>query len=143
MDQAFPGTRIDTEVTSGVHTLLLHQPGLLRPTNALELSDGTLRFLYLAAALLTPRPPGLLVLNEPETGLNPAVTGSLCELITMAAERSQVILTTHSDLLADKLEGGGATSVRLRRSGDGTTVVDECHSGGGLHPGAGIGSDER
>ncbi len=107
VDHAFPGAEVDTEVADGVHALLLHQPGLHRPTKAVELSDGTPRFLYLAAALLTPRPPGLLVLNEPETGLNPAVVQPLSELVTVAAENSQVVLTTHSDLLADRLAAEG------------------------------------
>jgi predicted ATPase len=45
--------------------------GLLRPLKASELSDGTLRYLLLVAALLSPRPPALMILNEPETGLLP------------------------------------------------------------------------
>lgn len=124
VDQAFPGTDIETEVTDGIHTLVLHQPGLRRPTAAVELSDGTLRFLYLAAALLTPRPPGLLVLNEPETGLNPAVVSPLSELIAIAANNSQVILTTHSDLLADALEPAGALRVQLTRTDAGNTLLN-------------------
>jgi hypothetical protein len=60
VDRAFGGTRVETEAPQGLHALSLSQPGLHRPTTAAELSDGTLRFLYLAAALLTPRPPGLL-----------------------------------------------------------------------------------
>ena len=103
----------------------MSQPGLHRPTRAAELSDGTLRFLYLAAALLTPRPPGLLVLNEPETGLNPAVIEPLSELVTRAAETGQVILTTHSDLLADRLASEGASRVRLTRSAEGATVLGD------------------
>ena len=124
VDHAFPGTAIETDVADGVHTVLLHQPGLRRPTAAVELSDGTLRFLYRAAALLTPRPPGLLVLNEPETGLNPAVIEPLSELIGVAAENSQVLLTTHSDLLGDRLSGYGADRVRLTREADGSTLLD-------------------
>ena len=49
----------------------MRQHGLLRLLRAAELSDGTLRYLLLVAALLTPRPPPLLVLNEPETSLHP------------------------------------------------------------------------
>lgn len=121
VDGAFPGSRVETRVADGVHTLVLHQPGLLRPTRAVELSDGTLRYLCLAAALLTPRPPGLLVLNEPETGLNPSVIPPLAELVTLAAEVSQVVVTTHSELLADALEPAGARRVSVARRGDGSS----------------------
>lgn len=131
IDHAFPGTMIETHVADGVHTLLLHQPGLLRPTRAVELSDGTLRFLYLAAALLSPRPPGLLVLNEPETGLNQVVVEPLSELVAIAAEHSQVILTTHSELLAAHLETAGANRVQLTRVDDGTTIFNGRDSGRG------------
>jgi len=51
----------------------MHQHGLLRPFRAGELSDGTLRYLLLVAALLSPRPPSLMVLNEPETSLHPRI----------------------------------------------------------------------
>lgn len=51
--------------------LTLQQPGLLRPLDTTELSDGTLRYLLLTAALFSPRPPPLLVLNEPENSLHP------------------------------------------------------------------------
>ena len=56
---------------SGWFEIEMHQHGLFRPLKAAELSDGTLRYLLWIAALLTPRPPGLLVLNEPETSLHP------------------------------------------------------------------------
>ena len=55
----------------------MQQHGLLRPLKAAELSDGTLRYLLWIAALLTPRPPGLLVLNEPETSLHPDLLPAL------------------------------------------------------------------
>jgi predicted ATPase len=95
----------------------------LRATAGAELSDGTLRFLYLAAALLSPRPPGLLVLNEPETGLHGPVLEPLAGLINEAAEVSQVIVTTHSRRLMELLAGRGASGFALTRSADGVTVA--------------------
>src|SRR4051794_35203835 len=68
------GVRIrdpDGKWHDGGHLLRPHQHGLLRPLSGAELSDGTLRYLLWVAALLTPRPPALLVLNEPETSLHP------------------------------------------------------------------------
>jgi predicted ATPase len=124
LDDAFPDTHLDVSTAGGVYGLSLEQPGLLRPTQAIELSDGTLRFLYLAAALLTPRPPGLLVLNEPETGLHDPVLSPLAELITVAAESAQLIVTTHSELLARYLTGQGATRITLSRAQNGATLLD-------------------
>ena len=69
----------------------MQQHGLLRPLKAAELSDGTLRYLLWIAALLTPRPPGLLVLNEPETSLQPDLLPALARLIAQTAARSQVV----------------------------------------------------
>jgi predicted ATPase len=75
IDSAFPGSRISIQsAADGQFGLLLHQHGLLRPLSAAELSDGTLRYLLWVAALLTPRPPSLLVLNEPETRSPPSPT---------------------------------------------------------------------
>lgn len=69
-----------------------------------ELSDGTLRYLLWIAALLTPRPPALLVLNEPETSLHPDLLPALGRLIAQAATRSQVIAVSHAPPLIDALQ---------------------------------------
>ena len=60
----------------------MREHGLLRPLKGAELSDGTLRYLLLVAALLTPRPPALLVLNEPDTSLHPDLLAALARLIS-------------------------------------------------------------
>ncbi|WP_033342633.1 AAA family ATPase [Catenuloplanes japonicus] len=101
IDAAFPGSDIMiTDDPSGRLTLQLHQPGLRRPLGTAELSDGTLRYLLWVAALLTPRPPELLVLNEPETSLHPDLLPPLAALIATAATRSQVVVVTHAPQLA-------------------------------------------
>jgi predicted ATPase len=74
---AFPGSSISVLNIDGRFEIAMHQHGLLRPLRAAELSDGTLRYLLWIAALLTPRPPGLLVLNEPETSLHPDLLPAL------------------------------------------------------------------
>jgi len=89
IDRAFPGSSVEVVDIAGRFQLLLHQPGLNRPLSVAELSDGTLRYLLLTAALLTPRPPELLVLNEPESSLHPDLLAPLAALIADAAERSQ------------------------------------------------------
>jgi predicted ATPase len=104
VELAFPGSRIFTEWDdNGRIDLRLRQHGLLRPLGVAELSDGTLRYLLLIAALLTPRPPGLLVLNEPETSLHSDLLAPLAQLITMAADQSQIIVVSHSRALVDAL----------------------------------------
>ncbi len=81
---------VDVEPTRGTFAVALAVPGVRRPMTAAELSDGTLRFLCLATALLSPRPPQLLVLNEPETSLHAGVAEALAGLVVGAAEHSQV-----------------------------------------------------
>jgi predicted ATPase len=104
IDLAFPGSRLTVESEGGGRLgLRLHQHGLLRPLGAAELSDGTLRYLLWAAALLAPRPAGLLVLNEPETSLHSQLLAPLAGLITAAAARSQVIAVSHSATLIGAL----------------------------------------
>lgn len=85
-------------------------------------SDGTLRFFCLVAALLSPRPPTLLVLNEPETSLHEDLLPALARLLAAAAERGQVLLTTHSSLLAARLAEAGARRIDLGLDG-GETVA--------------------
>jgi predicted ATPase len=104
IEAAFPGSRLSVEAEGGGRLgLRLHQHGLLRPLGAAELSDGTLRYLLWAAALLAPRPAGLLVLNEPETSLHSQLLAPLAQLITAAAARSQVIAVSHSQILISAL----------------------------------------
>jgi predicted ATPase len=104
MSDAFPGASVAVRNNDGWFDLEMQQHGLLRPLKAAELSDGTLRYLLWVAALLTPRPPGLLVLNEPETSLHPDLVPALARLITRAAERSQVLVVSHAAGLIDALQ---------------------------------------
>ncbi|GAA0590716.1 AAA family ATPase [Kribbella sandramycini] len=96
IDQAFPGSQVAINDHAGRFEIAFHQHGLLRPLSGAELSDGTLRYLLWVAALLTPRPPELLVLNEPETSLHPDLLPALANLVVTAAKTTQVILVTHS-----------------------------------------------
>jgi predicted ATPase len=74
------------------------------PFQAWHLSDGTLRFIALATALLQPKPPATLIIDEPELGLHPAALSLLAELLKLAATHTQVIATTQSPLLVDHFE---------------------------------------
>src|SRR5262249_18101855 len=105
IDDAFPKSRVHIEGQNGRFEVNLQQHGLLRPLSASELSDGTLRYLLWTAALLTPRPPELMVLNEPETSLHPDLLPALARLIVQGAERTQLIVVSHSQILIKELEG--------------------------------------
>lgn len=110
--EAFAGAKVSIEVGAGGRfALQFSQKGLLRPLSAAELSDGTLRFLLLTAALLTPRPPSMMVLNEPETSLHPDVIPALGKLIIEAAAGSQVWVVTHSAKLIAALKKSKACSL--------------------------------
>jgi len=104
ISDAFPGGRVSVSYGNGWFEVEMQQHGLLRPLKASELSDGTLRFLLWVAALLTPRPPGLLVLNEPETSLHPDLLPALGRLIAQTASRSQIVVVSHAPALIDTLQ---------------------------------------
>ncbi len=104
VDDAFPGGEVSVVSTDGRLSIALSQPGLLRGLSAAELSDGTLRYLLWIAALHTPRPPPLMVLNEPETSLHPDLLPALARLIRQAAQRSQVWVVSHAQRLIAALE---------------------------------------
>ena len=102
--EAFPGYQLSIDSPSdGSFEVQLVAPGLNRPLAAAELSDGQLRFLCLGMALLTTRPPELLVLNEPETSLHPDAVQALAVLITEAAHHGQIWVATHDQTLRDSL----------------------------------------
>ncbi len=103
IDDAFPGSEIVVSETNGLFELSMLQAGLLRPLKSAELSDGTLRYVLLVAALLSPRPPPLLVLNEPETSLHVDLLPPLSRLIVAASKRSQVIVVSHAPALVEEL----------------------------------------
>ncbi len=104
IEDAFPGSSLSISGSNSRLELSLKQNGMLRPLRAPELSDGTLRYLLLIAALLTPRPPELMVLNEPETSLHPDLLPALGRLIIQFSIENQVIVVTHAPALIDMLK---------------------------------------
>ncbi|HKR22029.1 MAG TPA: AAA family ATPase, partial [Pyrinomonadaceae bacterium] len=124
VNDAFPGSSIKVLNVEGRFEIAMQQHGLLRPLKAGELSDGTLRYLLWIAALLTPRPPELLVLNEPETSLHPDLLPALGRLIAGAAERSQVLVVTHAPkLIASLEEQRDCNSITLEKELGETKIV--------------------
>lgn len=110
MQAILPQTRRLRAVRSGRLSLTLewYFQEISEPFYLNELSDGTVRMLCWALLLLSPEPPPLLVIDEPELSLHPAWMPVLAEWIKSAAERTQVIVCTHSpdllDFFTDRLE---------------------------------------
>lgn len=125
VSRAFAGSRVRVEASDGRFRLVMRQPGLLRPLETAELSDGTLRFLLLCAALLPARPAPLIVLNEPEASLHPDLLEPLGALVAEASARSQVVVVTHAERLSGALESAGALTHRLEAHADGTRVAGQ------------------
>lgn len=106
--------------------MFFHEGPLRHPISATRMSDGSLRYLCLLAILCHPDPPPVICIEEPEVGLHPDIIAEIADLLIEASERSQIIVTTHSDALVDALtdtpesiviceKQNGAT--RLRRVG--------------------------
>ncbi|HUB29290.1 MAG TPA: AAA family ATPase [Terracidiphilus sp.] len=126
VDDAFPGSRVEIEVENSRFVVQLRQHGLLRSLSVAELSDGTLRFLLWTAALLTPRPPELMVLNEPETSLHPDLLPAMARLIAFAASRTQVVVVSHSPPLIEALaKNENCRRLHLEKSFGETTLAGQ------------------
>jgi predicted ATPase len=124
ISSALGGASLTINLVDGIQfKMSLQIPGLLRPLEAREFSDGQLRFLCLCAALFSPRPPELLALNEPETSLHPDLIDTLARLIVVASKHTQLWITTHSEALAERIEKhSGTPRVRLELK-DGETQL--------------------
>jgi predicted ATPase len=114
--------RFSTRIQGNTVQFHLHETGLKTPVPATRLSDGTIRFMAILAVLLSPTPPPLVCIDEPELGLHPDAVGLLADLLVDASTRTQIIATTHSDALVSALtEHAGSVLVCEYRGG---TVLD-------------------
>lgn len=94
-------TDFEVSITDNSVQVFLHEGDFAIP--ATRLSDGTLRYLCLLAILCDPEPPPLICIEEPELGLHPDILPGLADLLRAASERTQIIITTHSDILVDAM----------------------------------------
>lgn len=123
VDKAFPGSSIEIDLDEGSLSLSMLVPGLYRRLGARELSDGTLQYLCLLAALLTPRPCSFMVFNEPETSIHADLYEPLAELILAASKNTQILMTTHSQDLANFIQKKGSCKIVELEKVDGATRV--------------------
>ena len=113
---------VSTKLHGGTVQIFLHESDLRQPVPATRLSDGTLRFLCLMSVLCHPSPPPLVCIEEPEIGLHPDVLPMVAELLIEASHNTQLIVTTHSDVLVDALTSV-PESVVVCEKHDGSTVL--------------------
>ncbi len=93
-----------TRILFGRVGLELYEVPFEFPIPAERLSDGTLRFLALAAILLQPTPPPFICLEEPELGMHPDMIRMVAKMIVEASAKTQIIVTTHSEHLLSALQ---------------------------------------
>ncbi len=124
VELAFPGAVVFTCEMRGVLKLFMKTSEFNRPFGASELSDGTLQYLCLLAALLSLRAPPLLALNEPESSLHPQLLEPLARLLVLASKETQIWLTTHSRELADLImDYSGYEPLELKKIEGATQLV--------------------
>lgn len=110
----------DVQIEGGTVQVFFHEGRFTVP--ATRLSDGTLRYLCLLAILCHPNPPPLVCIEEPELGLHPDVLPTVAELLKEASERTQLIVTTHSDVLVDALTDLPETIIIAEKTINGTVL---------------------
>jgi predicted ATPase len=94
---------VKVEIDGGFARTYLSETGLRDKISSSRMSDGTLKFVSLLAALFHPKAPPLMCIEEPELGLHPDALQVVAEVLLEASERMQLIVTTHSDALVDAL----------------------------------------
>lgn len=102
--------------------LRIRWKSLKREQSALDISDGTLRFLYLLAILANPEPAPLIAIDEPETGLHPSMFPIIAEFAQECSRKSQVIFTTHSPQFLDAF-GGSPPTTTVAQWHEGETLL--------------------
>lgn len=110
-------------VQGGTIQVFAHERWVNEPIPAVRLSDGTLRFLCLASILCHPSPPPLVCIEEPEIGLHPDALLTLAEMLVDASTRTQLVVTTHSDLLVSKLSETPESVIVCERDPDGSSSL--------------------
>ncbi len=111
----------DVQIEGGTVQVFFHEGRFTVP--ATRLSDGTLRYLCLLAVLCHPNPPPLICIEEPELGLHPDVIPTLAELLKEASTRTQLIVTTHSDVLVDAMSDQPESVLVSEKTDAGTTLT--------------------
>lgn len=110
----------DVRIKGGSVEVFLTEGDFVIPAG--RLSDGTLRYLCLLAILCDPTPPPLICIEEPELGLHPDMLPKLADLLREASGRTQLVVTTHSDVLVDAMTESPESVVVIEKHGGETTM---------------------
>jgi predicted ATPase len=114
---------VKVNVGEGLARTYLREAGLTEMLSAIRMSDGTLKFLSLLAALFNPKPPPLMCIEEPEVGLHPDALQLVAEALIEASESMQLIVTTHSEALVDALSDRPESVIVCERGFDNGTQM--------------------
>lgn len=114
--------RLSTRIQAGSVQIYLHEEGLRSPVPATRLSDGTIRFIALLAMLLRADAASVICIEEPELGLHPDALDLIAELLVEASTKSQIIVTTHSDILVSALTDHADSVLVCEHLGTGTAM---------------------
>ncbi len=119
----YPSFRdVTATLVSGSVQIFFHENGLGDAVPATRLSDGSLRYLCLLSVLCNPRPQPVICIEEPELGLHPDIIPEVAKLLVEASSRTQIFVTTHSDVLVDALTDTPEAVVVCEKE-DGTTQL--------------------
>jgi predicted ATPase len=111
---------IHPNIRSGYVEVMIHEKGMRSSIPASRLSDGTLRYLCLLVILCHPEPPPLICIEEPELGLHPDLIPKVADLLLEASERTQLIVTTHSEILVSEFSDNPEVVLVCERDRDGS-----------------------
>ena len=115
-------TNYEVIINSGSVQLFFTEEGQ-RSIPATRLSDGTLRYLCLLTILYNPHPPPVVCIEEPELGLHPDIVAGLAKHLRAASERTQLIVTTHSNILIDALSDSPESIVVFEKHNGATQMT--------------------
>jgi predicted ATPase len=103
---AFPGFEALSFpiVAAGMISMTWKDKAFRNPFFSHQLSEGTLRFLWLASLLKSRNLPAITMIDEPEVSMHPELLAILADLMREASDRSQVVVATHSDRLIGFLD---------------------------------------
>jgi predicted ATPase len=119
---------ITTRTQGNTISIFCHETGLQDPVPATQLSDGILRYLGLLTILCHPEPPPLICLEEPELGIHPDLLPTIVELLQECAERTQLIVTTHSEVIVSVLTDMPEAVIVCEKDNEGGTHLKRLNS---------------
>jgi predicted ATPase len=124
LKQVYEGIEeVITQINGGYVLTYLQEKGLSSPTPIDRVSDGTLRYLFLLLLLKQPDLPPILCIEEPELGLHTDVIHLIADLLVETSQRTQLIVTTHSDVLVSALSRHPEAILVCERFDSGTELT--------------------